>query len=135
MSNGSKNNSCRESDRNMLIFTFPMHWKKLVITIWQPISGNIIIMMCSALIDLFMSSGLVVKRRTQWYGTNIASDQPVSIMQVHYSHHSFVLLCSVVVACYRLHSLVKTYYKHYEYHCYAVAYAVCSHRHIASEPH
>ena len=32
--------NCLESERKMLIFTFPMHWKKLVMTIWNPMIGK-----------------------------------------------------------------------------------------------
>jgi hypothetical protein len=27
-------------ERKILIFTFPMHWKKLVMTIWNPMTGK-----------------------------------------------------------------------------------------------
>ena len=40
--NGIKKSSWRESDKKMLIFTFPIHWKKLVTTIWNPTIGYII---------------------------------------------------------------------------------------------
>ncbi len=32
ISNGKRNISCRDNDRKMLIFAFPIDWKKLVIT-------------------------------------------------------------------------------------------------------
>ena len=37
---GRRMSNCLESERKMLIFTFPMHWKKLVITIWNPMTGK-----------------------------------------------------------------------------------------------
>ena len=40
ISNGIKKSICRDNDRKMLILALPIHWKKLVITIWQPTIGN-----------------------------------------------------------------------------------------------
>ena len=33
---GRRMSNCLDKERKILIFTFPMHWKKLVITIWNP---------------------------------------------------------------------------------------------------
>ena len=32
--------NCLDSERKMLIFTFPIHWKKFVMTIWKPMIGK-----------------------------------------------------------------------------------------------
>ena len=37
---GRRMSNCLESERKMLIFTFPMHWKKFVMTIWKPMIGK-----------------------------------------------------------------------------------------------
>ena len=31
---GNRKSICRDSERKMLIFTMPIHWKRLVVTIW-----------------------------------------------------------------------------------------------------
>ena len=49
---GMRMSNCLESERKMLIFTFPMHWKKLVTTIWKPMIGKHSIMMRIALIPI-----------------------------------------------------------------------------------
>ena len=37
---GRRMSNCLESERKMLIFTFPIHWKKFVMTIWKPMTGK-----------------------------------------------------------------------------------------------
>ena len=37
---GRRMSNCLDKERKMLIFTFPMHWKKLVMTIWNPMIGK-----------------------------------------------------------------------------------------------
>ena len=49
---GKRMSICRDSDRKMLIFTLPMHWKKLVTTIWNPMIGKQSIITRIALMDI-----------------------------------------------------------------------------------
>ena len=37
---GRRMSNCLYKERKMLIFTFPMHWKKFVMTIWNPMIGK-----------------------------------------------------------------------------------------------
>ena len=37
---GCRMSNCLDKERKMLIFTFPMHWKKFVMTIWKPMIGK-----------------------------------------------------------------------------------------------
>lgn len=36
---GRRMSNCLDKERKMLIFTFPIHWKKFVMTIWNPMTG------------------------------------------------------------------------------------------------
>ena len=62
---GIRNSSCLDRERKILILTFPMHWKKLVITIWKPMMGNIIVTILSPLMDRLISVWFTVKSLTQ----------------------------------------------------------------------
>ena len=37
---GRRMSNCLDKERKMLIFTFPIHWKKFVMTIWKPMIGK-----------------------------------------------------------------------------------------------
>ena len=37
---GRRMSNCLDKERKMLIFTFPIHWKKFVMTIWNPMTGK-----------------------------------------------------------------------------------------------
>ena len=37
---GRRMSNCLDKERKILIFTFPMHWKKFVMTIWNPMTGK-----------------------------------------------------------------------------------------------
>jgi len=52
---GMRMSNCLERERKMLIFTLPMHWKKLVMTIWKPMTGKQSIMMRIALMPISIS--------------------------------------------------------------------------------
>ena len=37
---GRRMSNCLDKERKILIFTFPMHWKKFEMTIWNPMTGK-----------------------------------------------------------------------------------------------
>ena len=57
---GTRNKNWRVRLRNMDIFALPMDWKKLVITIWEPMIGNIVTDIRSALVAIACNSMSVV---------------------------------------------------------------------------
>ena len=64
INNGKRKIICLESERNMLIFAFPILWKKLVITACEPINGKTSMLMRIPCIVMSMSSLSVVKSLT-----------------------------------------------------------------------
>ena len=62
---GRRMSNCLDKERKMLIFTFPMHWKKLVITIWNPMIGKQNITTLMALMPKSISVLSVVKSLAQ----------------------------------------------------------------------
>ena len=62
---GRRMSNCLDKERKMLIFTFPMHWKKLVITIWNPMTGKQNITTLMALMPKSISVLSVVKSLAQ----------------------------------------------------------------------
>ena len=62
---GRRMSNCLDSERKMLIFTFPMDWKKLVITIWNPMIGKQNITTLMALMPKSISVLSVVKSLAQ----------------------------------------------------------------------
>ena len=61
--NGSRNSNWRDSERKMLIFTRPMHWKKFVVTAWKPMMGNTSMFSLMPVMDFAMRSASSVKMR------------------------------------------------------------------------
>ena len=57
--------NCLDKERKMLIFTFPMHWKKLVMTIWNPMTGKQTITTLMPLMPKSISVLSVVNSRAQ----------------------------------------------------------------------
>ena len=57
---GRRMSNCLDRERKMLIFTLPMHWKKLVMTIWKPMIGKQHITMRIALMPNSISALSVV---------------------------------------------------------------------------
>ena len=62
---GRRMSNCLDRERKMLIFTFPMHWKKLVMTIWNPMTGKQTITTLMALMPKSISVLSVVNSRAQ----------------------------------------------------------------------
>ena len=60
---GSNRNSCLDNDRKMLIFTLPMHWKKLVMIACEPTTKNTIMSILIPWAAISSSTGSVVKIR------------------------------------------------------------------------
>lgn len=58
---GSRYSNWRVSDRKILIFAFPMLWKKLPMTICAPTSGNMATAMRTPLEAISISSSSLVK--------------------------------------------------------------------------
>ena len=62
---GRRMSNCLDKERKMLIFTFPMHWKKLVMTIWNPMIGKQTITTLMPLMPKSISVLSVVNSRAQ----------------------------------------------------------------------
>ena len=61
----------------MLFFTTPMDWKNCVTTIWKPISGKALNIICILCTDMSMSLRSVVKALTIYSGTNRLATKPI----------------------------------------------------------
>ena len=79
---GKRNSICLDSERNMLIFAFPMLWKKFVITICDPTSMNAAIIILSPFTERSMSCWSVVKSRAQGPGISSATRNPIVVITV-----------------------------------------------------
>ena len=62
---GRRMSNCLDRERKMLIFTFQMHWKKLVMTIWNPMTGKQTITTLMPLMPKSISVLSVVNSRAQ----------------------------------------------------------------------
>ena len=62
---GRRMSNCLDKERKMLIFKFPMHWHKLVMTIWNPMIGKQNITTLIALMPKSISVLSVVKSLAQ----------------------------------------------------------------------
>ena len=79
---GNNRKSCRESERKMLTFTFPMHWKKLVMVACEPTTKNTSISSLMPFAARSSNVASVVKIRAICLGKSIESPHPTNKMAV-----------------------------------------------------
>ena len=65
---GIRNTNCRERESKIEICDFPIDWKKFVITIWHPTTGNIIVHILNPVVAMSVSSSFVVNIATMACG-------------------------------------------------------------------
>ena len=79
---GSRKSSWRDSDRKIAFGAMPMLWKKLVVTIWNPMIGKQRKTMRIPSAASRISSSSVVKTATAQWGSSSPSRNPSEVTQV-----------------------------------------------------
>ena len=79
---GRRKSSCRESDRKIALPAMPMLWKKLVVTIWNPMIGKQRKTIRIPSAERRISSGSFVKAETASRGASSPSRKPAVVTHV-----------------------------------------------------
>ena len=68
---GTRNSNCLDTDRMMDFLTIPIHWKKVVVTIWNPTMKKMILVMKRPLAESSSISGSFVNRAEACLGKKV----------------------------------------------------------------
>src|SRR5690554_3630903 len=93
---GRRNSNCRLSDMNMALPTMPMLWKKLAVTIWNPIMGYVKKTICNPFLESAINSLSLVNMEAIASGKKYTTKKPNVVTPVakimDFFNTSFTLL-------------------------------------------
>ena len=79
---GIRNNTCLDNEKNMALPAIPIHWKKLLTTIWKPTIGNANTVILKPSEARAISSSSVVNALTTKVGNNSPTRKPNVVITV-----------------------------------------------------